>query len=124
MLDRQTRTRAITFCDGGRTGGDVDRAQICICTRFVLFFQGRVRIEIARYLAIFVVVSGAVTVSANFSLAFDRRLVSPSSEACATRMAEGADSGSDPASQGAIGSKSLFQSSPGKPHPVSRGELG
>jgi hypothetical protein len=123
MLDKQNRTRAITFYDGGRIGGDAHRAQISICSRFVLLGQARVRIEIARMFAILFVAGMTVTGSANFSLAFDPCLVSTSSEAGATRMAEGADTGSDTASQGAIGSESLFQNSPGEPHPVSRGEL-
>ncbi len=123
MLDKQTRGRAISFYDGGQAGGDVSRAKISICSWFVLKFGGRVRIEIARLVAILVVATTVVAGDANFSLAFDPRLVFTSSEACATRMAEGADNGSDPASQGAIGSGSLFQNSPGEPHPVSRGEL-
>jgi hypothetical protein len=123
MLDKQSRSRANTFSDGGQRGADAQRAKISKCSRFVLQIGGRVRIEIARAFAIFMLAGAVVTVSASFSLAFDPRLVSPSSEACATRIAEGADTGSDPASQGAIGSESLFQTSPGKPHPVSRGEL-
>jgi hypothetical protein len=107
MLDKQTRTRAITFSDGGRDGGDATRAKILIRSCFVLELRGQVRAKIARLFAIALVAGMTVTVSANFSLAFDRRLVSPSSEACAPRMAEGADTASDTASQGAIGSETL-----------------
>ena len=51
------------------------------------------------------------------------RLVCSSSEGCAMRIAEGAHTGFDPASQGAIGSESLFHNSPGEPCPVSRGQV-
>ena len=112
MLEKRIRSRASSFCDGGRSGGNAERAKISFRSLFVLSFQNRGRLEIARLSAIVLVASFQVTSVMQFSLASDPRLVSSSSEGCATRMAEGADIGSDPASKGAMGSELLFQTPP------------
>jgi hypothetical protein len=124
VLVKQISMRASSFCDGGRDRQDAFRAEIVICSRFVLSLTGRGQVKIARRLAIALVVSAVVTAAMQFSLASGHRLVNPYSEPCAWRMAKGADTGSDTASQGVIGSGSLSQPAPGKPYPVSRGALG
>jgi hypothetical protein len=124
LLVKYTRTRASSFSDGGPSDPNACRAKIAVRSRFALSLRLRGRIEIARRLAISAVVSGVVTMTGHFSLAIGHRLVKPYSEPCACRMAKGADTGSETASQGVIGSGSLPKPAPGKPYPVSRGALG
>jgi hypothetical protein len=124
MLEWQHRCRAISFYDGGRLGGDAVRAKISIRTRFVLSIRGGVRIAVAGAFAIFLVAKATVSVSVASSAEGLVNFVSSSSEHCATSVRTAAGNGSEAASRGAKGSGSLFQTSPGAPLPVNRGELG
>jgi hypothetical protein len=115
MLDKRNQGRAISFCDGGRAGGDAFFAQICICSRFVLYWGRRGRVVIARFLATLMAgVTVGISVGVSSEVLEDRRLVSPWSLGCACRVTEGADTGSDTASSGASRSGSPRNMAPGK----------
>jgi hypothetical protein len=118
MLDRLNQSRAISLKDGGRAGEDTFRAQISVRSRFVLHLRLPRRIAIAGLSATFLLAGVMVGGSASVSRAPHRdcRLVSPLSDGCARSAAEGADTGSDPASHGAPGSGSQRNKAPREPN--------
>jgi len=119
MLDKRNQGRAISLSDGGRAGGNTRRAEISACSRFVLRVRASGRVGIA----------GLLTISLMVGIAVNGRVfvgschpVSIVSDGCAHRVAEGADTGFDPASHGAPGSGSARQKkSPGELCPGTRG---
>ena len=114
LLDERNRDRVISLSDGGSGGEDAFRAEISVCSRFVLRLRAVGRIAIAGFFATFLVAGVKVDVTSEFSEAsrMDFRLVSPSSQWSPSRVPVGADTGSDTASHGAPGSGSHCQTAP------------
>jgi hypothetical protein len=113
-LGKRIQGRAISLSDGGPTGGDAFRAEIAASSRFVLTPGTTGRVALARILTTSLLVGATFEATFRISagVALNRRLVSPSPVACAHRIAEVGDHGSQPASQGAPGWGSHCQTAP------------
>jgi hypothetical protein len=113
-LGKRIQGRAISLSDGGPLGGDAFRAEIASRSRFVLVLRATGRVALAGFLAISLMAGATFEGSFRTSVgvAPDKGLVSPSPVACAHRVAEGGDHGSQPASQGAPGRGSHCQTAP------------